>query len=153
MSDSRGLPPALRLDLKPSRLLVCALIVAHVLALAAAWISLTGWERYLACVAVLASLGTTLAQTLLRGTHQAISLELHEDGHASWRNAKGTWYVARAGSRHFVSGVLAILELESVGPARRKWLLLMSDSVPPEEFRRLRVWLRWRRSPAEAQRE
>jgi len=27
----------------------------------------------------------------------------------------------------------------------RKWLVLLGDSALPEDFRRLRVWLRWRR--------
>ena len=149
-----AVPTLLRLDLKPSRFLVRALILVHGLALGAAWISLAGWVRYLACAAILASLGSTLTQALLRAGRQALSLELREDGGASWRNAEGTWHEARVGSRHFVSGVLAVLELESmgIGPGR-KWLLLMSDSVPPEEFRRLRVWLRWRQNPAEAGRE
>jgi toxin CptA len=145
--------PALRLDLKPSRFLASALILAHGLALSAVWISLVGWARYLACAAILASLGSTLTQALLRAGRRALSLELREDGRASWRNSEGTWHEAKVGSRHFVSGVLAILELESTGPGRRKWLLLMSDSVPPGEFRRLRVWLRWRRSPSQARPE
>jgi|SRR5882672_2719096 len=138
----------LRLDLKASRLLVRALILVHGLALAAAWISLIGWTRYLACAAILVSLGNTLAQALQRAGHQALSLELHEDGRASWKNRDGTWHEARVGSCHFVSGALAILRLESLGPGRRKWVLLMSDSVSPEEFRRARVWLRWWRNPA-----
>jgi len=136
--------PALRLHPKPSRLLAGALVSAHGLAGAAAWISLSGWVQYLAWGAILAS----LAQALLRAVHPVLSLELDEDGRASWRNRDGTWHEGRLGSSHFVSAVLAVLELETPGLSRRKRVILMADSVSTEDFRRLRVWLRWRRSPA-----
>lgn len=142
--------PALRLDLKPSRLLAGTLILVHGLALVAAWISLSGWERYLLWVAILVSLGSTLVQVLLR---QALSLELHEDGRASWRNPGGIRHEVRMGKVHFVSGMVVMLDLQSVGPGRGKRVVLMPDSVSREEFRRLRVWLRWRRGPAGATRE
>jgi toxin CptA len=138
--------PALRLDLKPSRLLAGALVSAHGLAGAAAWISLSGWVQYLAWGAILAS----LAQALLRAAHPALSLELNEDGRASWRNRDGIWHEGRLGRSHFVSAALAVLELETAGLRRRKRVILMADSVSPEDFRRLRVWLRWRRSPAQS---
>lgn len=135
--------PALRLDLKLSRLLAGALVSVHGLAGAAAWISLSGWVQYLAWGAILAS----LAQAL-RAVHPVLSLELNEDGRASWRNRDGTWHEGRLGRSHFVSVGLAILELETAGLRRRKRVILMADSVSREDFRRLRVWLRWRRSPA-----
>jgi toxin CptA len=138
--------PALRLDLKPSRLLAGALVSVHGLAGFAAWISLSGWVQYLAWGAILAS----LAQALLRAAHPALSLELNEDGRASWRNRDGIWHEGRLGRSHFVSAALAVLELETARLRRRKRVILMADSVSPEDFRRLRVWLRWRRSPAQS---
>ena len=132
--------PALRLDLRPSRLLAGALIVAHGLALAAVWISFSGWASQLACVAVLTSLGGCL----VRATRGPSSLELHEDGRASWRTRKGSWREGKLGRNNFVSAALVVLELEIAGHGR-KWIALMADSAPPEDLRRLRVWLRWRR--------
>jgi toxin CptA len=134
--------PALRLDLRPSRLLAGALILAHAMALAAAWISLSGWMRYLAGAAILASLSACLVQRRLR----PLSLELHDDGRASWKNREGKWHEGGLGRNNFVSAVLVVLELE-LGGNGRKWVVLMGDSTSPEDFRRLRVWLRWRRSP------
>jgi len=137
--------PALRLDLRPSRLLAATLIVAHVLALAAAWISLSGWAQYVAVAGILFSLSGFLAQALLT---PAVSLELREDGHASWRNRKGGWQEGRLGRNNFVSAALVVLELE-LGGRGRKWVVLMGDSTSPDEFRRLRVWLRWRKPEPE----
>lgn len=136
--------PALHLDLERSRLLAGALILVHGLALAAAWISLSGWPLYLAGFAVLASLAGALAQAQLRAAHQAVSLELHEDGRASWRNRDGSRHEGRLGASQFVSAALAILELEPAGRGRRKRIVVAADSLSAQDFRRLRTWLRWR---------
>jgi Membrane-bound toxin component of toxin-antitoxin system len=138
--------PTLRLDPRPSRVLASALVLTHALACAAAWVSLSGWLRYLVCGAILAS----LAQALRRTLHPALSLELNEDGRVSWRNRDGTWHEGRLGGSHFVSAGFAVLKLEIAG-LRRKRVILMADSVPPEDFRRLRVWLRWRRNTAHSE--
>ena len=130
---------ALRLDLRLSRLLAGTLIVAHGLALAAVWISFSGWASQLAAVAVLTSLGVCL----VLGRLGPSSLELHQDGRASWRTRKGRWREGKLGRNNFVSAALVVLELE-IGGHGRKWIVLMADSTSPEDFRRLRVWLRWR---------
>ena len=136
---------ALRLDLKPSHRLAGLLVAAHGLALAAAWVSLAGWARYLAAAAILVSLVHSVARVLHRVGASTVSLELREDGRASWRNRDGRWHEGILGRNHFVSAALVVLELEPGGRGR-KWLVLMQDSTSPEDFRRLRVWLRWRRS-------
>src|SRR5882672_4456749 len=139
---------ALRLDLKPSHRLASLLVVAHGLALASAWVSLAGWAGYLAAVAILVSLVYSVARALHRVGASTVALELREDGHASWRDRDGRWQEGILGRNHFVSAALVILELEPGGRGR-KWIALMADSTSPEDFRRLRVWLRWRRSPRE----
>jgi hypothetical protein len=50
------------------------------------------------------------------------------------------------GAEHFVSTWLVVVCL--LQPMlRRKWIVILRDSVPADEFRRLRVWLRWRPEP------
>jgi len=139
---------ALRLELKASRLLAGALVLAHALALAAAWMSLAGWTRYAAWAVILASLWRVWAPSRAA----ALSLELHEDGRASWRSLGGSWHEGRLGASHFVSTPLAVMELESEG-GRAKWVVVMPDSLSSEDFRRLRVWLRWWRVSARAKPE
>jgi toxin CptA len=146
---------ALQFDLKPSLKLAGLLVVAHVLALGAAWVSLAGWPQVLVGLGVLLSGAGCLAEVLHRSARAAVSLELREDGRASWRDRNGRWHEGRLGNEHFVSTALVVLRLDQVGRGR-KWLVLMGDSARPEDFRRLRVWLRWRRelgsgaSPAKA---
>lgn len=143
---------SLRLDLRPSRRLIGILAGAHVLALAGASVGLDGWLRYGVCVLLLASLGWSLAQALLRTANQAVSLELREDGRASWMIREGSWREGRLGESHFVSAALAIVGLEDA-QGRSTRVVLMPDSVPSEDFRRLRVWLRWHPGPTRKESE
>jgi hypothetical protein len=134
----------LQLDLKPSPKLAGLFLVAHVLALAAAWVSLAGWPQVLVGFGILLSGTGCLAEVLHRSSRAAVSLELREDGRAFWRDRNGAWHEGRLRSDHFVSAAFVVLGLDQTGRGR-KWLVLMGDSTLPEDFRRLRVWLRWRR--------
>jgi toxin CptA len=135
---------ALQFDLKPSLKLAGLLLVAHVFALGAAWVSLAGWPLVLVGLGVLLSGAGCLAEVLHRSSRAAVSLELREDGRAFWRDRNGRWHEGRLGKEHFVSAAFIVLRLDRTGRGR-KWLVLMGDSARPEDFRRLRVWLRWRR--------
>src|SRR5712672_2728 len=139
MSDTS----ALQFDLKPSFKLAGLLVVAHVLALGAAWVSLAGWPQALVGLGVLLSGAGCLAEVLQRSSRSVVSLELREDGGASWRDRRGRWHEGRLRSDHFVSAAFVVLGLDLTGRGR-KWLVLLGDSASPEDFRRLRVWLRWR---------
>src|SRR2546428_11347688 len=79
----------LQVDLKPSLKLAGLLLVAHVLALAAAWVSLAGWPQVLVGFGILLSGTACLAEVLQRSSRAAVSLELREDGRASWRDRNG----------------------------------------------------------------
>jgi len=125
--------------------LVAALALVHSLAIAAASIGLEGWQRYAIWVLVVASLVGTLARAFLLTPNQAVSLELSEDGRVSWKNRDGNWQKGWLGASQFVSPTLAVVELRDDKDHASR-LVLMADSMPPEDFRRLRVWLRWRPS-------
>src|SRR6266705_3961806 len=131
----------LQLDLKPSLRLAGLLLVAHVLALAAAWVSLAGWPQVLVGFGILLSGTGCLAEVLQRSSRAAVSLELREDGGASWRDRSGRWHEGRLRRDHFVSAAFVVLGLDVTGRGR-KWLVLLGDSALPEDFRRLRGWLR-----------
>ncbi|HET7201131.1 MAG TPA: protein YgfX [Burkholderiales bacterium] len=144
--------PSLRFDLRPSLKLACLLVLAHGLALAAVGVSLTGWPLYVAGFGVLLSGIASLTSVLHRPSRSAVSLELHHDGRAYWRDGRGKVHEGRLGKDHFVSAALVVMGLEQTGRAR-KWVVLMADSASREDLRRLRVQLRWflREDPAEVQ--
>jgi hypothetical protein len=139
---------ALRIDLKPSLWLAGSLSVVHALAFVAAWASLSGWPLYLVVSGLLFSAAGYLRETLHRSPGAAVSLELHADGRASWMDRNGARHEGRLGVGHFVSAALLVVSLERTA-LRRKWIVLMPDSARPDEMRRLRVWLRWRRDADE----
>jgi hypothetical protein len=136
-------PATLKIDIRPSLILSSALSALHFLALAAAWVSLTGWAQYLVVSGVLLSGAATLGSVLQLLPAAVMSLELHADGRASWRDRRGGWHQGGLGGGHYVSWVLVVVGLR---PAERRIrrLVLAADSAPPEDMRRLRVWLRWR---------
>ena len=132
----------LRIDLRPSLRLAALLGVAHVFALAAAWVSLADWPLYLVGSGVLLSGAACLVETLHRSSRAAVSFELHADGRASWRDRSGAWHEGKLGADHFVSTALVVMGLDQIEQGR-KWVVLMADSASAEGLRRLRIRLRW----------
>src|SRR2546426_12380449 len=132
----------LQLDLKPSLKLAGLLLAAHVLALAATWVSLAGWPQVLVGFGILLSGTGCLAEVLHRSPRAAVSLELREGGRAAWRDRNGGWHEGRLRSDHFVSAALGVLGVDQTGRGR-KWLVLMGGSAPPGGFRRRPGRARW----------
>src|SRR5256885_16857902 len=129
--------PTLQLDLKPSLKLAGLLLVAHALSLLAAYASLAGWPRVLVGFGILLSGAGCLAEVLQRSARAAVSLELREDGGASWRDGRGRWQEGRLRSDHFVSAAFVVLGLEVAGRGG-KGLVRLADPALPEDSRRLR---------------
>jgi len=136
--------PRLQIELKPSLRLAGLLGAVHILALAAAWLSLEGWPRVLVACGLLLSAMGCLTEIFHRSSRAAVSLELLDDGRASWRDGSARWREGRLGDHHFVSAALVVMRLDQT-QVGRKWIVLTRDSGAPEDLRRLRVWLRWHR--------
>ncbi|HYT15086.1 MAG TPA: protein YgfX [Burkholderiales bacterium] len=133
----------LRVEFRPSFLLAGLLGLVHSSALAATWVSLAGWPLYLLFAGILISAVTCVFSALHRSARAAVSLEVHADGRAAWRDRKGDWHQARLGQDHFVSVPLLVIGL-SGSELQRKRIVLLPDSASIDDLRRLRVWLRWR---------
>lgn len=145
-------PTNFRIDLKPSLRLAVLLGSTHCLAIAAAWLSLSSWPLYLSVSGIVMSGVVCLAEGLHLLPRAATGLELDPGGRTAWRDRQGQWHEARLGAGHFVSTrLVAVCLLQSM--LRRKWIVILPDSAPTEEFRRLRVWLRWHGKPSPDKRE
>ena len=130
-----NLPP-LRIVLQPSRYLLALLIAVHGLAGVALWLAVSqGWLRVLG--------GAGLAGSLFfYALRQSRYGGLAVDASGAWRIERdGVWQEAML-VEAFVTPLLTVLRLRRAD-GRRVALTLLPDSLAREDFRRLRVILKW----------
>jgi len=136
----------LNLSLGPSRTLTWLLAGAHTVSAGALWAAPVpaGWA-FAGSLALAVHLGWVLRQHAWRSArHALIELELLEDCSAAARTRVGEWKTYRIAASSFVSPRLTVLNLRPEHGLGRRAVLITSDNVDPNGFRRLRVWLRWR---------
>lgn len=137
---------SLQVQLRPSRALAIAIVVGHLLALAAAFAGLPPVAAGIAA----AGLALSLAHYWRWATHRAPSsvaaLELGSDGRLAVAGPAGAWRPAALRHAAVPAGWLAILILRD-GSGSSRGAVILPDALDPEPFRRLRVMLRWRATP------
>ena len=127
----------LSVPLRPSRQLLVIQSLAH---LAAAGAVLAGsLPAWLAAVLLLLT-GASLAH--VRRPLPVASLILGGDGDIEIVGVDGTASEAVVHPHTLVLSFLVVLLYRSQG--RLRFLTLLGDSLAAEDFRRLRLWLRWR---------
>lgn len=125
------------LRLRPSRIARAALLIVFMTALGAiAWADLPWYVQIAA-----ATLAAAIALHAWR-TRTPVALRLHPDGSLEWREAAQDWRAVTLLPGSHVSPWLCVLHCRSDG--RTHHLAIYPDSLHPEDYRRLRVWLRWR---------
>jgi toxin CptA len=130
----------LTVSLRPSRRLGVLLVFAHLCAVAAAWLITIPWSIKLALfAAILASAGYQLFR--LTGQGRIRRLILKDDGHLEFSRVDGSGGEARIHPQTTVTSLLAVLLLRQEG--RIEALVLLPDALNAEDFRLLRLWLRW----------
>jgi len=139
----------LTVALRPSRRLGWLLGLAHVGAGLLCWVTPPTWWLSLGLsMAVGVSLLITLRMHALRTAPQAaVALQLQDNGLARVQQRSGHQRELAVDESSFVSPLITILNLRVPGSLWTRSVIVASDTLSPEEFRRLRVWLRWRRPP------
>ena len=131
----------LTLSLRRSRRLTVLLVAAHALAAAAAFFLFPHWWLMLFLLAViLISAGLTLRR--LGSPDRICRLTLRGDGQLAFSRADGSAGEARLHPQTTVMAFLCVLLLRVRG--RVEALVLLPDALDAEDFRQLRLWLRWR---------
>lgn len=85
---------------------------------------------------------------VLRQRDSVIAIRFGPTGLAI-RQRNGKWHAVQdnpAAISGFVSPALVIIGLHNAGTPARRTVVWLSDSIDPAAARRLRVWLRWKRS-------
>lgn len=135
----------LRVILKRSRKLVAVLTAAH----AAAAMNLVPldvpiWAKLALTLLIAASLGYTVRRyALLRSSAALTALELRENDSSAIRTGGENWQEARILGTTYVSPSLTVVNVRVPGGWRARHIVIVSDNVDAESFRRLRVQLRW----------
>ncbi len=131
----------LSLSLKPSQRLLVIQSLAHFVAAGAVLAgNLPAW---LAAVLLLL-VGASLAR--MRRPFPVVSLVLGGDGEIEIVGADGTVSKAAVHPHTLVLAFLVVLLYRSQG--RLRSMTLLGDSLSGEDFRQLRLWLRWRSTAA-----
>jgi len=131
----------LSVSIRPSRRLLLIQSAAHVAAAASVLAAtLPAWLAALLLLLV----GASLAR--LRATPPVAMLILRGDGRLETVGADGTATEAVVQPHTFVLSFLVVLLYRQEGRSRA--LTLLADSLAAEDFRQLRLWLRWRSTAA-----
>lgn len=139
----------MKIILRPSRILTAILVLAHGAAIAV--VALAGmpfWLELIAIAALVASLVFDVRQTaLLRAPDAVITLEIASDDKLSIQTRRSEWIECEVLGSTYVTSFLTILNLKGRDSGRNTRAVILPDSLDAEDFRKLRVWLRWKREP------
>jgi toxin CptA len=142
----------LKIAIRPSRRLALLLCAGHgVAAGAAAVVSLPLWLNILLLLLTGASCAACLyGPVLLRRNASIIGLEVGNDGAVNIQTRRGEWQETRLLATSFVTSWMTVLNLLATDSGSVSHVVILSDSMAAEDFRRLRVRLRWTKNDSAA---
>lgn len=140
-------PKPLAVDLRPSRLLAAMLGAAGLAALALLlWLPLAGGMQAAAAVVLCAAVAYAIVHDAWRRLPWSVTaLQLTADGSLRCLTRDGRWRDARVLGSSCVTASLTVLNLRLSGRRLPCSAVLLPDSLDAEDYRKLRVWLRWGR--------
>ena len=130
----------------PSRRLAGLLVGMHGFAAALLWLApLPHWLAALLMPVFLGSTWHTMRRDGFRSLqHSLVGLRFDADCRCEFQARTGAWHEAALLGSSFVAPYLTVLNLKPAGGRLVKHLVILPDAVNTEDFRRLRVWLKWR---------
>ena len=136
--------PEQSIAIRPSVLLATGLLALHFAAAGLLWATpLPALGQSVFALAIVISLIYYLARVaLLHASHSIVTLEIRE-GAVSLQTRRGEWLNGELLGSTYVSELLTILNVRLKDSYSRRHVILVPDNVNPEDFRRLRTWLRW----------
>jgi toxin CptA len=119
---------------------------AHLLAGAALWLAPlpAGWALAASLALFVHLTFAVRRHAWLSAADSPVELELADDCSVSACSRAGNWERYQIIGSTFVSPPLTVLNLRSGVGHQTRAVLIASDGLDADSFRRLRVWLRWR---------
>jgi len=144
--------PSPRIAIAPSMTLAIVLGVSHLAAAGLLWlVPIPALGKAMFTFGIGGSLIYFMARNaLLHSAHSVVALEFRDGADAVVRTRRGEWIECELLASSYLSPRLTILNLRPRGRWAARHVILMSDNVDPREFRRLRIWLRWKRGDERA---
>jgi toxin CptA len=135
-----------RISVAPSALIAFAISAVHVPAAAVLWVlPLPVMVQAAATMACAVSLIFFMARdAALHAPGSIVALELKENGDIACQTRNGDWADCELLGSTFVSPQMTVVNLRPRGWRRSRAVILVPDNVDPRDFRKLRVWLRWK---------
>ena len=102
-----------------------------------------GWRILAGTWIACAALHALHAAALHRGARGARVVHLSADGEMEVRDGAGEWRAGALRAGSFVAPWLTIVRWRAHGERFDRTVLVLPGMLPPEDFRRMRVLLRW----------
>ena len=142
------LPPAVHVSLGPSRTAGAAIGVATLATLVVVLLlPVAAWQHGASCAVVLAWAWVAFERIAVRATPDAVvQLRLAANLHIVVTRGDGRLVAGRVRSSTRVAAALTSVVWRPDGTRWSRSILVLPDMLPPDDFRRLRVMLRYARS-------
>jgi hypothetical protein len=139
------------ISVSPSVRLAVALCVGHLAAAGVIWlVPVPVLVKGAVTLAIASSLVYYLARdAALHAAKAIVALELKDGGGIAFRTRDGNWVDSELAASSYVSPGLTIVVLKPRGKGRARRVILLPDSVDSRDFRRLRMWMRWKHDGGE----
>jgi toxin CptA len=136
----------LKIGLRPSRLMAGILILAHGAAMAIVMLAaIPLWAKIIATGVLLVQLPIIVRRrALLLAPDAAVAIEAGPDNAIAVQTLAGAYEECEVLGGTYVMPYLTILSLRRLGSGASMRIALLPDSLQTEDFRQLRVWLRWK---------
>lgn len=131
---------------KPSYRLATILILAHLAAAGLLWSVVLPFDiMVITAVALVFSLIYYLRKDALLSANDSVAFfELSDEMQCTLTARSGELMVCSILDNTFVASYLIILNLKPAGKFLMRSVVILPDGIDVEEFRQLRVWLRWK---------
>lgn len=136
----------LKVAIQPSKWLSILLIAVHLfIALAMLPLHMLLWIKLVVIGALIASAAFHIRRdAMLAASNSIVAIEIEEDRTCDVQLRSGEWKEYVLLDTSFVSPYVTILNLGRERAFIARHIVILPDSLGKDEFRRLRVWLRWK---------
>jgi hypothetical protein len=138
-------PPSLSLELHASPRLAVAILVVHVLAAVGLvlarlppWVALIG-----GALLSWSAIRSLRHHALLWSARSVFRVQARPDGSIECLTRDGEWQKLRLMPDSSLFPLFALICLKPEGGGRSRHVVIFSDALPKEDWRRFCIWLRW----------